>query len=81
MMLAPVPVVVIPPDADPPFDEAPAGEAQQLRWDAWPEVLTVPRPSIWTTALDEHLGLHVANRGTVPVVVLPEVVTGASPAA
>lgn len=81
MMEAPVPVVVIPPAADPPFDEAPTGEPDELRWDAWQEVLTVPRPSVWTTALDEHLGVQVANRGTLPVVVLPGVLTDASPAA
>src|SRR3712207_5007133 len=73
MLQAPVPVMVIPPEADPAFDATPAGSFDELRWRAWPEVLVVPRPVSPGTVLEDHLAVHAANRGMLPVVVVPEV--------
>lgn len=80
MVRAPVPVMVIPPSVEPPFGATPARAFDALCWEAWPEVLVVPRPTWPGSPLEDHLAVYAANHGTLPVVVVPEPAGDAAPA-
>lgn len=71
MLTSPVPVMVLPPAAEPAFDRVPFDDAAGLEWTAVPELLVVPRPEPSGELLEDELSIHVANRGTIPVLVTP----------